>query len=441
MDKYKNKKVLIVGLGLQGSGVGLVKFFHKIGARVGITDLKTAEKLASSIEQIKDIPLDINTYGEHKIEDFLWADYIIKGPAMPWTHPLIVESLKQGKIVEMEIGIFFENCKNKIIGVTGTRGKSTTTALIYEILKSKYTVHLAGNTPQTSTISILEIMQPDDIVLLELSSWQLSSLHRLKMSPQISVFTNIYPDHMNYYKEEKEYFFDKKAIYMYQKQGDVLIANTSLMNEINADNPVSKMIFFNKDDFQGDLSLKGDHNRENSACALLVAKETGIEIDLAKRIIQDYPGLPFRMQRVVSISGIEIYNDTTSTTPVATIAAINALHDKKILLILGGNSKNLPYDELISIINDKIDKIVLLAGSFTSEIISKIRPEIILNRDPFPDLDEAVKFALANVAGCEILLLSPGATSFAMFKNEFHRGEEFNRIIKDYEKAQQLIQK
>lgn len=440
MDKYKNKKVLIIGLGLQGSGVGLVKFFHKIGAVVGVTDLKTTEKLASSIEQIKDIPLAINTYGEHKIEDFLWADYIIKGPAISWTHPLIVEAQRQGKVIEMEIGIFFENCKNMIIGVTGTRGKSTTTTLIYEIIKSKYIVHLGGNTPQTSTISILEKIQPDDLVLLELSSWQLSSLHRLKASPHISVFTNMYPDHMNYYKDEKEYLFDKKAIYMYQKNNDVLIANTSLKNEIDADNPVSKKIFFNKDDFQGDLSLKGDHNRENAACALLVAKEMGVEIDLAKRIIQDFPGLPFRMQKIANINGLEIYNDTTSTTPVATITAIKALEGKKILLILGGNSKNLPYDELISIVNEKICKVVLLAGSFTSEIISKIRPEIILNKDPFTNLDEAVKFALANTPECEILLLSPGATSFAMFKNEFHRGEEFNRIIKDYETAQQLIQ-
>jgi UDP-N-acetylmuramoylalanine--D-glutamate ligase len=440
MEKYKNKKVLIVGLGLQGSGVGLVRFFHKIGATVGITDLKTAEKLSSSIDQIKEVPLEIQTFGEHKLEDFLWADYIIKGPAMPWTHPLIIEAQKQGKIIEMEIGIFFENCKNKIIGVTGTRGKSTTTAMIYEILKSKYTVHLAGNTRMISTISLLENMKQDDLVLLELSSWQLSSQHKVKLSPHIAVFTNMYPDHMNYYKNIEEYFYDKKAIYMYQKSDDVLIANKNLKNEIDKDDTPSRKIFFDSEDFTGELSIKGVHNLENAACALFVAQEFGILPSEAKKILFDFKGLPYRLEKISSSGGFDIYNDTTSTTPVATMIAINALKDKKILLMLGGTSKNLPFEELISLINEKDGMmVVLLAGSFTCEIISKIRPEIILNKDPFTNLEEAVKYAISNIGTCDTILFSPGATSFEMFKNEFHRGEEFNRIVGDYEKDQKLI--
>lgn len=439
MEKYKNKKVLIVGLGLQGSGVGLVQFFHKIGARVGITDLKNADQLSPSIDLIKSLPLEIQTYGEHKIADFLWADFIIKGPAMPWSHSLIVEALGKGVVVEMEIGIFFENCLNKIISVTGTRGKSTTTAMIYEILKTKYTVYLAGNTPGTSTINILPKLKPGDLVLLELSSWQLSSLHRIKKSPQIAVFTNLYPDHMNYYATPKEYFYDKKAIYLYQNKGDVIIANNNLKNDIDLDNLISTKVFFDKEDFTGKLAIEGDHNKENAAAALLVGKELGVAVDEAKRILMDFKGLPYRMEKTTTINEVVIYNDTTSTTPVATITAINAMGDKKILLILGGNSKKLPYEDLISLINDKVEKVVLLAGSFTSEVISKITPDILLNKDPFTDLKEAVEFALNNASGSDILLFSPGATSFAMFSNEFHRGAEFNKIIQDYEKAQKLI--
>jgi len=432
--KYKGKKILIVGLGIQGGGEGIARFFAKLGAKVTVTDKKPREKLLSSVNKLSDLPITFHL-GAHDIKDFIDSDIIFKGPSVLWSTPEIVAAKKNRIPIEMEMAFFAKHFEGKIIGITGTRGKSTTTYLIFNILKfSNFPVYLGGGIPGISTIDYLNTLNKSDWVVMELSSWALSAFHQDKISPHIAVLTNIYPDHLNYYNNMEEYEYDKKAIYLYQKEDDYLIINDRLQI---TDFLKSKVIRFNKRDFLYNLKyLKGDHNLENAVAALQVAKILKIDEKKAVEIISNFKGLPYRQEIVGEKEGIIFVNDTTSTTPIATIKAIASFKDKKIILILGGNSKNLATSQLINNLI-KVEKIVLLAGSFTDEIlpILKEKYQNKITKLVYSDLKGAIDeaYQLAKTIGKKntLVLFSPGATSFSMFNNEFHRGEEFNKIVKN----------
>lgn len=429
--KYRGKKVLVVGLGLQGGGVGVAKFFAELGARVTVTDKKDESKLQESIDKLKGLDIQFHL-GKHNIDDFMKADVIFKGPSVLWTTPEIIEAEKKNIQIEMEMSFVVENYPGKVIGITGTRGKSTTTHLIYNLLKeSGFKVSLGGGLPGISTIDCLKEADEDSWLVAELSSWALSGFHRKKISPHIAVFTNLYPDHLNYYKNLEDYFYDKQAIFQYQKKEDYLVVNLNLEKKIS---PTSSIINFSKTDFPSKLEyLKGDHNLENAAAALKVAAILKINKNKAIESISKFGGLPYRLQIVGQKDNITFINDTTSTTPIATIKAVDSLKDKKIILFLGGNSKNLPSTQLVNRLYS-VEKIILLAGSFTDEILPILKEKYLEKLiGPFNSLDKAVEegYGLAKkINGEYYLLFSPGATSFAMFNNEFHRGDEFNRIVK-----------
>jgi len=267
------------------------------------------------------------------------------------------------------------------------------------------------------------------------------------------VFTNFYPDHLNFYKKIDDYLYDKKAIYLYQTSNDYLIIHQSLSRDINVSK--SKMIRYSAKDFSYPLKyLNGEHNKENAAAALSVAKILNLDHKKSLKIISEFVGLPFRQQVVGKKNNVIFINDTTSTTPIATIRAIETFQDRSIVLILGGNSKNLPFNDLINRLI-KTEKIVLLAGSFTDEILPILKEKYSEKITPvFDDLEKAVKEAYrltkqlvipdlirnpdkidsrlrGNDSFGVYVLFSPAATSFAMFNNEFHRGQEFNRIVEE----------
>ena len=428
------KNILIVGLGVQGGGVGLAKFFSKLGAHVVITDLRSEEVLKDSVKELDGFNCEYY-FGSHPQEIFLRTDYIFIGPSVRWDLPPLLSAIKKGIPVEMETSFFIKYCPAKIIGVTGTRGKSTVATMIYDILKQqKKSVFLGGNFSGSSTIELLEKVNKESIVVLELSSWQLSSLHRKKISPSIAVFTNLYPDHLNYYSSLDDYFYDKKAIYQYQMPGDYLIVNRQLEKKLKKDLPKSHLIYFTKNDFLGRLKyLKGEHNLENAAAALVLANVLKLNTEKAQQTIADFRGVNYRQETVGKKNQVIFVNDTTSTTPVSTMKAIDSFCDKPIFLILGGNDKNLPVDELFQQLN-KVKKIVLLKGTFTNKIYNHLLKNFSEKISPiFGNLDEAVKFAYQQAVKEpqeNYLLFSPGATSFSMFKNEFDRGQTFNLTVK-----------
>jgi len=435
-QKYLGKKVLVVGLGLQGGGVGIARFFSELGAIVTVTDKKDKNKLQESIEKLKRFNIQFNL-GGHILKDFISADVIFKGPSVPWNSMEVKAAIEKNIPIEMELSFVVANYPGKVIGITGTRGKSTTTHLIFNLLKeSGFDVALGGGLPGISTIDCLKTAGESSWLVAELSSWALSGFHRKKISPHIAVFTNFYPDHLNYYKDLKEYFYDKQAIFQYQKSGDSLIANINLKKNIDSVTQIFQKTnerFFTKNDFLYSLEyLKGDHNLENAAAAFKVSEILKIDKDKAIQIIKNFKGLPYRLQTVGKKRNVIFINDTTSTTPIATVKAIRSLNGKKIVLFLGGNSKNLPKDILINELNS-IEKIILLSGSFTEEISTILEekfPDKLIG--PFSNLEQAIEAGYEEAEKLKdecYLLFSPGATSFSMFNNEFHRGDEFNRLV------------
>ncbi len=351
--KYQGKKVLVVGLGLQGGGVGIAKFFAELGAKVTVTDKKNETQLADSIEKLKKYSINYSL-GGHRIEDFLNSDIIFKGPGVSWSLKEIVEAEKKGIPIEMEMAFVARYFPGKIIGITGTRGKSTTTNLIYKLLKDNgFETLLGGGLPGISNLEYLKKANNNTWLVAELSSWALSGFHKKKISPHIAVFTNFYPDHLNYYQNMDDYLFDKKAIFMYQKASDYLVINKKLLNLLDKSSIKSKVLTFSSNDvYENFENLTGDHNKENIAAVLKVSEILNIEKIKAINTIGNFQSLPFRQQIIAKKQNVIFVNDTTSTTPTATIYAIKRFSDKPIILILGGNSKNLPFEKLIEELNN-----------------------------------------------------------------------------------------
>ena len=222
---FKNKKITVYGLGLHGGGVGVVKFLVSNGANVIVTDLSNKEKLAPALEKLKGLKNIKYVLGQHRVEDFTNVDMVIKNPAIAWTDKHVKLALEKKIPVEMDSSLFFKLCKNKIIGVTGTKGKTTTATLIFEILKSAGKNPIKVGIGQTSVLDKLSLLKKDLVVIFELSSWRLSALGRAKLSPQIAVFKNLMPDHLNYYGTMEKYLQDKKYIFVNQKPQDFLVLN------------------------------------------------------------------------------------------------------------------------------------------------------------------------------------------------------------------------
>lgn len=429
---YQGKKVLIFGLGIQGRGVGDAEIFAQIGAEVTITDQKTEEKLTATISRLSTYNIKY-TLGEHKSEDVLSSDVIIRNASVPWNHPLLELAREKNIKIHTDESLFFTYAKPNVVAVTGTRGKSTTTSLIYEILKSSgKNVILAGNLVPTASLSLLPSHAPENIYVFELSSWQLQIFHQEKISPHISVITNIYPDHL-LDRSYEEYAEDKAAIFKYQSPEDYVLLNAQ--NELTSKfktQIVSNLILFDKNNVPSDWSPKipGDHNLFNIAAAIKVAEIFNIPKDTIKSVVESFSGLHYRLEKIATLNGVDIINDTTSTTPIATVTALNTYPNS--ILIMGGTTKKLPTEELISTVISKTKALILLPGTGTDEIMSNLGSK---NYVAASTLEEALESALKVSTAGDKILFSPGFTSFGSFANEFDRGEQFNQTVENYQKT------
>lgn len=456
----KNKKITVMGLGLHGGGIGTVRFLSEMGAKVTVTDLKSKEELAPSLEKLKDLKNISYVFQQHRPEDFTSADLIVKTPPVPWNNKHIKLALENKIPVEIDSSLFFKFCKNKIIGVTGTKGKTTTASLIYNILK------LAGKNPvkvgigQTSVLDKLRELKEDSVVVFELSSWRLSALGRAKISPQIAVFTNIYPDHLNYYASMEEYIADKKNIFLFQKKEDVCVINgddkemEKIKEEIRgrlvsfSRNKIlqgegvyieNENIYFNNGIDEKniinlkDIKLAGKHNVENVMAAIAVTVSIGIKIEIIKKTLQEFSGVAHRLELVREFSGVKYINDTAATTPEASISALNSFQEP-IILICGGADKNLDMAEFAKEICRKAKGAVFLKGKATEKIISTMKEiDDCLDIDKFKiveSMEKAVELARTVSEEGDVILLSPGSASFGLFLNEFDRGDKFKEIVR-----------
>jgi len=434
-EDFKNKNIVLVGLGLQGGAVSVAKFLSRFTSRFVITDLKKEAELRPSVEALSHIQNIHYELGAHKLETFLSADCIVIGPSVRRDMPQLISARDKGIPIVSEIELFFTYNRLPIIGVTGTRGKTTTTMLIYEMLKrDKRQVLMGGNIPGSSTLSLLE--KTCDIVLLELSSWQLSGLHRIGKSPHIAVFTNFFPDHLNFYPSMDEYLFDKQAIYRYQNATDHLVTNKSLQKIIEKNLPQSHVHYFSQSTFTKEIALLGNHNRENVAAAYAVGEILHVS-QQSLSALSEFKGVSYRLENIATIDGVDVYNDTTSTTPIAGIRAMQTLSEryKRIILIAGGNSKDLPVEEWLRTVNAMVSTILCIEGTFTDIVLPKLDNNKLLAKVPLTNLENVFSLAMKHAKRGDAILFSPSATSFAMFKNEFDRGEQFNKVVQEYAKS------
>lgn len=421
----KGKKVLIFGLGLLGGGLSAAEFFAKHGSIITVTDLKSEKELAPSINKLKKFKIKY-VLGRHRDEDILNADLIIKNPSIPSDSPYLKLAEKHKIPIVSEASYFlkFYPYPKNLIAVTGTRGKTTTATMIYSILKAAgFNTLLGGNVKDIGTLTLLNKAKKETKIVLELSSWQLNSLSSI--SPRISVITNIYEDHLNRYNNMNDYILDKKKIFLYQNPNDFLILNkNNPYTKIFVKEAKSKVLFF--DSLKIKLKLMGNHNLENAAAALAVTKILKIPDKIIKKTLQNFRGLPGRLEIIRSLNGVTYINDTTSTTPVACQVAIKAIKTP-IILIAGGNSKNLNTKILTEEINKSVKRVVLLNGNASREFKEKIKNKVYGRI--YNNFKNAVLAAQKISQKGDTILLSPGFTSFGMFKNEFDRGYQFNRIV------------
>lgn len=431
-NKYQNQKVLIFGLGLNQGGIGSAKFFAKKGAKVRVTDLKSAEVLKSSIDQLSEFRNIEFILGKHQKKDFDWADSIIKNPSVKPENEFLIYALSKGKKIEMDMGIFLDHVNpSQIIGVTGTKGKSTTSSLIYEALKANNkSVLFAGNIGK-SVLDTLEFLNEKTLVILEISSFQLESFNSHQASPHWAVITNITPDHLNYYTTMDEYIQAKKLIgkyqtsedYLFLKEGDTVVDTPQFLEGLKG-----KIIRFSKNDLPADFrpNLKGEHNLNNIAAALAVTNSFGLSQETILNSLQSFKGVPFRMELVKVWDGVKIYNDTTATGPDAGIKALEAFPN--CILIAGGMNKNMPYEEYANTVDEKAKMVFFLEGDST-DLIKNLMKRQEKNKGTFNNLEQLLGKVKEVVKEEDIILFSPAATSFNLFQNEFDRGRKFNAAV------------
>jgi UDP-N-acetylmuramoylalanine--D-glutamate ligase len=458
---FKGKKITVMGVGLHGGGVATARFFAENGAKVIATDMKTEKDLAPSIEKMNDLKNVTFVLGQHRMEDFENVDLVVKGPSVPWNSKYIQAALKKKVPVEMDSSIFFKLCKLPIIGVTGSKGKTTTASLIAEILKA------AGKNVFTAGIGqkpVLDLMKEidsakDGVVVFELSSWRLSGLGRESLCPHIAVLTNIHRDHLNYYGTMEKYIADKKYIFSSQGEKDFIVLNFDNDATRNlAGGAFSKKIFFtanaktdSENNFIGveegkifykdsedkkvvcdlnDIKLRGGHNLHNVLAAVGATVAFGVSPEKICEAVSKFRNVPHRLEVVREIGGVRFVNDTTATMPEAAIAGINSFSES-LILIAGGADKNLEFKYFAKIISEKVKSLILLKGEATEKIkaeLKKIGAEKIIDSE-FDSMEKAVIRAKDISGPGDLVLLSPGAASFGIFLNEFDRGEKFRQAV------------
>ena len=464
----KNKRITVMGLGLNQGGVGVARFLARAGAQILVTDLKTPAELEPSLEKLRDLDNIKYTLGGHKEEDFIHTDMVIQNPAVPHNSKYLKIARAHQIPIESDLGLFLQFCPSKnIIAVAGTKGKSTVSQLIYHIFKeAKRDTVLAGNIG-ISVLGVLEKINPLTWVILEISTWQMEGLRNHRFNPLTAVLTNILPDHLDRYPDLDKYTQAEKLIFKDQSRDHNLVINRdnqetwpakieinsktywfSIKKKVVPGSYLEKggLVFQSKENNISfakieDLPLPGLHNLANILAASTVGFIHNLPAEVIGKAIQSFPGVPYRLELIRELKGIKFYNDTCATTPEATLAALEAFPSKTITLILGGKDKKLDYEKLGDFIgkNKKIKKVILLqhpAYDASLKIHSALKKHPGLKAEkiiPVLDLKKGVEIAFQQAKPNELILFSPAAASFGMFQNEFDRGDQFNKIVRGLE--------
>ena len=449
-EKYfKDKKVTAMGIGLLGRGLGDIQFMAECGASICATDLRSKAVLSEPLALLSAYKNISYTLDKHLVRDFKNRDLIIHAAGIPAQNKYLSIARESSTMVTMSFAYLVhileqENIPVTIIGITGTKGKSTTTGLIEVVLKSSgKRYHLAGNIRGVANFPLLKEIEAGDIILAELDSWQLQGMHQIKRSPHIAVFTNFFEDHMNYYGGSmKRYFMDKEAIFCYQKKGDILVLTNNANNAIKTYSKSQVMAtkpFARVRNVPADWSNKifVDQNEENLSLAYEVGKNLAISKSNIKYALTSFGGVEGRFQYLGTSSkrSIVFFNDNNSTTPSSTITSLKSLKKKfptkRIILIGGGADKDFHYDALSRYIARNIEYAFLFPGKATDKIC-ELFPKSFKDFTRVLSMKTAFNLALREANDGDIIILSPGAASFGLFKNEYERNDQFMERVRQY---------
>ena len=424
-----------MGLGLLGRGIGDAAYIAEAGAaEVIITDKKSAEELKDSVAQLAHFSNVHFVLGEHRLEDFADRDIVLVAAGVPMDSEYVAHARAHSTRIAQSAALFAELSAIPIIGITGTRGKSTVTHMIYHVLSATFegSVLLGGNVRGLSNLQLLKQVQEDSVAVMELDSWQLQGFGWAKRSPNVAVFTNFMSDHMNYYHGDMDkYFRDKANIFLYQEDHDTLVTTPEVFEwakKLPGATITQEMILVDDSIIPDDaiLAMPGEHNRLNAALAYKALEAMGVEEEEIFAGLASFPGVEGRLQYLGEINDVKIYNDNNATTPAAVIMGLKAvgnIDDKNVIWLGGGAKKEVDPTELLATISQYCKKVILLAGTGTDTIKDQIECEVV------ESVEAGVKAGLAPSHPGDVLLFSPGFASFGMFKNEYERNDEFLRVI------------
>lgn len=446
------RKVAVIGLGV--SNMPLLEYLYEKKAQVTVFDERTMDEIPSeTINKINTYEFSYS-FGKNCLEKLNGFNIIFRSPSCLPTRAELQKEADRGAIVTTEVEMLMEICPCKIVGVTGSDGKTTTTSLINAILKKAgYKTFLGGNIG-TPLFTKLPEMEPNDIVVLELSSFQLMNMH---ISPDIAIITNITPNHLNIHKDYQEYIDAKKCIFKNQNEKGILILNYD--NDITrecAKEANGNVVFFSSkvkldNGFIVDgniikecndkvrkhilntdeVILRGNHNFQNIATALAATK-TLVDTDIAVQAIKEFKPVEHRIEFVKEINGVKWYNDSASSSPTRTISGINAFKEN-IILIAGGYDKNLEYEPLAKPVVDKVSTLILI-GQTAEKIYDVVKNESEkenkkVNIYMCDTLEQTIEIAKKSAKKGDVVLFSPASASFDMFKNFADRGHKFKDLV------------
>ncbi len=453
-------QVTVMGLGLNGGGLASARFFARHGALVTVTDMKSEQDLAPSVEALCDYPGIRFVLGNHELNDFTNADVVIKNPGVKLQGNRYLE---QAKSIETDISVFLRLSKAPILAVTGSKGKSSTvSALYYGMKKLGYPVFLGGNIT-VSPLTFLEETTAETPVILELSSWQLADLRgRGLLKPRIALITPIMSDHQNWYGSMEAYVADKKLLYADMEEDSYLLCNaddgwgsvfasethaavrwyttrTELPETLPAVSSqagtwitpegrgIVKLDGRETEILPATLAVPGTHMRQNLVNAAHMMVLFGADPDSAGKALSSFPGIEHRLEFFHEDAGVRYYNDSAATIPEAAAAAAGSF-DRPVILLSGGTDKDLDFEPLARVAGT-VKRLLLLAGTGTDKLIPLLRSRQIGFDGPYQSLEELVAAARRGAEAGDIVVFSPGATSFGMFKNEFDRGRQFKALF------------
>lgn len=427
---YRGRRVTVMGLGAFGGGLGAVRFFAERGAQLTVTDQRAEAALSATLAELRDLT-DVRYHlGGHDVADFVDAELVVVNPAVPRNHPLLEAARAANIPLTSEMNLFWQHNPAPILAVTGSNGKSTTTAMLHNILKQTGVRAWLGGNIGKSLLPDVDQIRPDDVVVLELSSFQLTDLDRLRVSPKVSVITNFSANHLDWHPSLDHYRWAKQTMLRYQSSNDITVLNADDADVREWPTPSIRRWFgewvASSWPLQEWVTIPGRHNQMNAIAAAIAASAWNVPDREIEQGLRTFQALPHRLQFVGEAAGRKFYNDSLATTPESAIVGLEAFTEP-VVLLAGGYDKQVDLTAMAMAIARRA-KAVALMGTTAAQLkpmIERTSYGQCVVSEPLPDFSTAFAWALEQSAPGDVVLLSPGCASYDWFRNFADRGDQF----------------